>query len=652
MTLVYDLEQLANFHSFTGLDIKTGNVYTFVIHPSLNQLDDYYNFIQRQVTRLIGYNNLSFDYPLLHYILLSYNRWKIQKYTTVKIVEELYAEAQSIINTKYSEISAHKVLIPQVDLYRIHHFDNDAKRTSLKHLEFVLRFESVQDMPLKHYNLVDASQIKMILDYNLNDVLATYRFLKQEETIKAIKLRKDLGEQFGLDFTNHNDPKIASDIFLQQLSKHLKISPHILSAKRTYRSVIELSNCINPADYPFKKECFKDLMSFFCSQKITQTKGFFKALPLKSVGKLVKHQLSSNIDKKKAQLKKLSLYYNGIQIDYGLGGLHASQPPGIYSSDEEHVIIDVDVSSFYPNIAIKKRAFPAHLSEYFCDIYENIYNQRKVIPKINPMNLAYKLMLNGTYGKSNDQYSFFYDPQYTMTVTLNGQLSLSYLAEMVCENINCDIIQMNTDGITFKIKRTDKDTFKNICSSWEMFTNYELEYVNYDRMIIRDVNNYIAIYEDTTKKPKLKGTFLVKPEFHKDHSMLAVAKALLEYYWKGIPFEESLRANKDVFDFYIQKRAKGDWTLKNIKLTKKGVSTKDLSKNVRFLVTNKGHALAKVHVYDNRKSAVCKGYKTTVYNLHVEKKFDDYDINYQYYVNECKKITDLIEPRRNQLSIF
>lgn len=65
-------------------------------------------------------------------------------------------------------------------------------------------------------------------------------------------------------------------------------------------------------------------------------------------------------------------------------------------------------ASYYPNLAIKNRIFPQHLSEDFCDIYEEIYNTRKEA-KIKSkkdkndknaiaVNSGLKLSLNSLYG--------------------------------------------------------------------------------------------------------------------------------------------------------------------------------------------------------------------------------------------------------------
>jgi hypothetical protein len=71
---------------------------------------------------------------------------------------------------------------------------------------------------------------------------------------------------------------------------------------------------------------------------------------------------------------------------------------------------------------------------------------------------ALKLSLNSCYGKSNDKYSFLYDPLYTMKTTINGQLMLTMLCESLVNSIpDLTMLQVNTDGITVKIHRNYAD---------------------------------------------------------------------------------------------------------------------------------------------------------------------------------------------------
>lgn len=87
---------------------------------------------------------------------------------------------------------------------------------------------------------------------------------------------------------------------------------------------------------------------------------------------------------------------------------------------------------------------------------------------------------------------------------------------MLCEDLMINIpeiqmIQANTDGITVKIPRGYIDKYHVICDEWMKLTKWELEFAEYDRIVIRDVNNYIAIY--TSGKTKCKGAFEFENSF-------------------------------------------------------------------------------------------------------------------------------------------
>ena len=74
------------------------------------------------------------------------------------------------------------------------------------------------------------------------------------------------------------------------------------------------------------------------------------------------------------------------------------------------------------------------------------------------MNYVYKIILNSTYGLSNDKNSFLYDPQFTMFITVNGQLTLMMLYEMIMTRIpEATALMQNTDGVETIIPRDKVD---------------------------------------------------------------------------------------------------------------------------------------------------------------------------------------------------
>jgi hypothetical protein len=184
-----------------------------------------------------------------------------------------------------------------------------------------------------------------------------------------------------------------------------------------------------------------------------------------------------------------------------------------------------------------------------------------------------------------------------------------------------------------------------------------IEEVLYSKMIIKDVNNYIAIYDDhTSENPhlKLKGCFEIDKEYYKDPSMRIVPIALKEYFVNGVPIRDTILNHKDIYDFCLRLKTNSKsipiYTYVDSK-TKK-VCNKILDRTTRYYISNKGGYLCKQFKENNNKVGVNIGYTATLFNKFVEKdNFKDYNINYQFYIAEAMKIVDAIV-EKNTLSLF
>jgi hypothetical protein len=62
----------------------------------------------------------------------------------------------------------------------------------------------------------------------------------------------------------------------------------------------------------------------------------------------------------------------------------------------------------------------------------------------------------------------------------------SIVRPKVIEQITTEL--KGQESVTIKLNRNDYDKFVQICKDWEKLTSLELEYVHYNKMIIRDVN--------------------------------------------------------------------------------------------------------------------------------------------------------------------
>jgi len=466
--VVYDIETYPNVFTFYAVHVDTGREWVFEASPwrhDIPALLDYLNTLSAQNCRMVGFNNVGFDYPVVHFIHQARNvsAW------------EIYQKAMSIIRAPDNARFAHMVwesdrVVEQIDLFKIHHFDNKARATSLKVLEFNMRSDNVEDLPFDVGIELTREQANVLKRYNRHDVLETLKFYR--ESLDQIRFREELTAKYGRDFMNHNDTKIGKDYFIMRLEEH---SPgccyQYIDGRRhmvqTKRDSIRLADVIIPY-IAFRDPEFDRILQWFKSQIITETKGVFK---------------------------DVHCTVRGFQFDFGTGGIHGSVESQIVQADDDHMIIDLDVASYYPNLAIANGFYPEHLGQTFCDIYEDVYQQRKSYPKGTAENAMLKLALNGVYGDSNNQYSPFFDPQYTMSITINGQLLLCMLAEVLMQAEAVQMIQINTDGLTIRCPRHLQPWVEQVQHWWEQMTSLQLEAARYKMMAVKDVNNYIAVYE-------------------------------------------------------------------------------------------------------------------------------------------------------------
>jgi DNA polymerase elongation subunit (family B) len=259
----------------------------------------------------------------------------------------------------------------------------------------------------------------------------------------------------------------------------------------------------------------------------------------------------------------------------------------VVESDADNVIVDLDVASYYPNLAISNGFYPQHLGKEFCTIYKNLYEQRKTYPKKSAESAMLKLALNGVYGDSNNQFSVFYDPLYTMTITLNGQLLLCKLAEYLLWIDGLQLIQVNTDGLTVKVPRKNKWEVDETVVKWQTLTGLQLEEAIYKVMMIRDVNSYIAQYEDGSVKRK--GAYEYDMEWHQNAGGLVIAKVAEKVLLENAPIRQTLEQWPDMMDFMLRTKVPRSSYLA---IEHDGV-TKQLQNITRYYIAQDGGRLFK-----------------------------------------------------------
>ena len=605
--IIYDIETYPNVFTLSAESADAPFRWSFEISDYRNDSVDLMNWlwwIKDNNHRMCGFNNIGFDYPVVH-LLTQMGKAD---------AKSLYDKAQAVIGSQDTNRWQHLVypsdrFCEQIDLYLIHHFDNFARATSLKVLEFNMHLDNVSDLPYPIGSILNREQIVKLKEYNAHDVSATKRFY--HESLEMIKFREELTIKYSRSFMDHNDTKIGKDYFIMELEASgvqcYRYGKDGRTPMQTLRPVIALKDAILPW-IAFQQPEFTRILNWMKSQTITETKGVFK---------------------------DVSCTINNFTFVFGLGGIHGSVDSETVVADDDYCICSVDVASYYPNLAIVNRFRPEHLGDKFCDIYKNLYEMRKTFKKGTAGNAMLKLALNGTYGDSNNKFSVFYDPLFTMSITLNGELLLCLLAEKLMEVPSLKLLMLNTDGLECRVLRSDVDKLRSVCKWWENITKLQLEEARYSKLIVADVNSYLAVYEDG--KVKRKGRYEYDLEWHQNASSLVIPKVAEKVLLEGVPIRETLENWSDKMDFML--RVKVPRT-SQLLLVENGVD-KVIQNITRYYVSVGGGQLVKLMPPLAKKPDVWRriGVESGWTVCECNNIHDAVlPINYDYYINEVEKL--------------
>lgn len=262
--------------------------------------------------------------------------------------------------------------------------------------------------------------------------------------------------------------------------------------------------------------------------------------------------------------KEVRLFDNTIK--FGIGGIHSTLSDNIVTkTDNQSSLINIDVTSYYPNLMMNFKYMSRNTSDP--DVYKQIYDLRVELKKqaneeaelngksakwrdLDSKQNALKLILNTTYGAIKNKYNALYDEYQASSLCYLGQLLLASLANKLNKEAGAIIIQTNTDGILVKVVNDNIEKVREIVSEWEKMTGFTMEYDYIKMFYQRDVNNYIEITNNPKKPYKLKGKWSNQAEESVANLNAPVThEAILNYYTKNIPVEETINNCEDIFKF-------------------------------------------------------------------------------------------------------
>lgn len=551
---------------------------------------------------IVGFNSLKFDILLVWLSMQPEASVSVLKQATNFIIEENWRkeDVEKAYKFKMGEVN-------HIDLIEVAPLAESLKKYAAR-----LNAQRLQELPYNPDKHLTEQEIKNVRNYNINsDLPATLLLLK--ELSPQLALRYDLSKRYNQDLRSKSDAQIAEAI----LSSEVKA----MNGYWSKRPPVEVGRT------------FKYNIPDFIKYKTQQLQQMYEVV--KNVDFVVRDTGNVVLPE---EISKLNIKIGGCVYTMGIGGLHSTESCVSHIADENTLLIDRDVASFYPQIILNLNLYPKHLGENFNIVYRSIVERRLHAKRSKDKVAAdsLKIVINGGFGKLGSQYSILYSPDLMIAVTLTGQLSLLMLIEMI-ELVGIPIISGNTDGIVIKCPKSAYDQLNFIISMWEKATGFETEETRYKAIYARDVNNYFAIKEKGDKEAKflderlgikVKGCYAERGSalnsvLSKNPETLICSDAVLELLSNNVPVEQTIYNCKDLRRFLTVRNVKGGGEKDGIYLGKivRYYYAKGVSGTINYVMNGK-----KVPNSENAKPCM---------DLLLD--FPQ-DIDYDRYIEETRKI--------------
>lgn len=577
-TAILDIECYINYFLVSFKSLKTGDYKEFEMYSGKSlDIDSIKKLMLKYTT--ITFNGASYDNIILTAALKGWNNDKLK---------ELSDEIITGGKASWSVAKDHKLFVNKkwdyIDLIQV-----APGAASLKIYGGRIHSLKLQDLPIEPSASISPSQRDELRLYCRNDLITTKEL--HNKLLPQIKLREQLTEKYDLDLRSKSDAQIAESIIKQYLENY-----GVSVAKRT--TEVKPFKYNLPEWVHFESPEFNEMLDkvIACTFKVND-KG--------SV--VMPKELSKAIE------------FEGAKYKFGIGGLHSQEKAQVIKPRSYQMFGEFDVASMYPSIIIEQGLFPEHLTKNFLTVYSNIKDERLKAKREGDhvVNAAYKILLNGSYGKFGSKYSFLYSPELLIQTTITGQLSLLMLIEKMSK-AGGKVVSANTDGVNVLYNKVNYNNIHSVQFDWEMLTGYELEYTPYKYTFNRDVNNYIAIKENGIKG---KGAF-AEPNLMKNPTNEICILAVKSFLLDRSPLDQTINSCKDITKFI------------NVRTVQGGALWRDqyLGKAIRWYYSKNGDLIT----YKKNGNKVPKSdCAKPIMDLCTAMPSD---LNYQWYINEANKM--------------
>ena len=502
---VLDIECYTNYFLIAIKSMSNGKVVTFE-RSSWSDFDvEQLNSVLRKYT-IITFNGNRYDLLLLKGAIAGFDAAKLKTISDDIIVNNARAwdteSKYSLPQCKY---------IDHIDL-----IDVAPGKASLKIYGGRLHSKRMQDLPIEPNAIIKTGERVALTNYCINDLDTTIDLFNKLSS--QIDLREKMGTELGMDLRSKSDAQIAESVIKKQIEA--------IKGTKIYRPDLPDGysfNYVPPKFIKFNHPELVNALEVFKSEAFTLNEKGDAAEPEK-VG-------------------KLKVKINQTVYQLGIGGIHSCEKTVNYIAGTDHILVDRDVTSYYPNIILNQRLYPKHIGTEFLTAYKSIVEKRihakKTGDKVTDASL--KIVINSSFGKFGNRWSALYSPDLLIQTTVTGQLALLMLIEAL-EGSGIQVVSANTDGIVIYCHKRNQAALFSIIAAWEETTGFNTEETAYTALYSRDINNYVAFKPSGSYKAK--GAY-ADAELSKTPTAQVCVQAVVDFLQLDIPIETTIRSCAD-----------------------------------------------------------------------------------------------------------
>jgi hypothetical protein len=583
--VVFDTEVYPNYFLAAFKNLKTGKVVYFERYDGQDfEPMRIKHLMHKRVT--IGFNSRSFDLPILYAAIEKANNASLKKIADY-IIEGGHPAWRTIDHFNLHIPSK----IEHVDLIEV-----APGQASLKIYGGRLHAPRMQDLPFAPDRVLTEKERKIVRDYCINDLDTTellFNKLRQQ-----VDLRIRMGEEYGHDLRSKSDAQIAEAVIRSEIEE--------ITGESTSRPEIKAGTkyTYTPPTYiEYEHPALRTILD-----EVKRAK--FEVAP---TGKIIMPDV----------LAKAKIAIGQSVYRMGIGGLHSSEKRVAHVADENTLLIDRDVASYYPAIILTCGLFPKHLGEPFLKVYKELVEKRLAAKAKGDKVVAdsLKITINGSFGKLGSKYSVLYSPDLMIQTTVTGQLALLLFIERL-EAAGISVVSANTDGIVMMCAKDRQRAMEEVVKGWERDTGFETEATTYRALYSRDVNNYVALKNGGGYKGK--GAY-ADPGLQKNPNNVICVEAAVARLMHGTPVDETIRACRDIRKFVTIRTVTGGAYWRE----------EPLGKAIRFYYA-KGLNSIITYAKNGNKVPRSEGARPV---MQLPDKFPK-DIDYRWYIREAKTILE------------